>query len=139
MTVIHVVGAAIVAEGRCLIAQRGPQQKLAGKWEFPGGKIEPGESSPVALAREIQEELGFTIAVGALLGTADVVTELGRIVLQVYAATIVDGSLRVAEHAQVEWVAADALAGFDWAEADVPLIAPVADWLKRLQPSPAHA
>lgn len=130
MTTIHVVGAAIVDGCRCLIAQRGPGQKLPGKWEFPGGKIEPGESPQVALAREIHEELGLTILVGELLGSAEAKAAFGRIALDVYAATIVHGPLQVREHACVRWVTEDELVHYDWADADVPLVAPVAACLR---------
>jgi mutator protein MutT len=56
---LHVVGAAIARGETCLVARRGPSMSLAGKWEFPGGKVEVGESAPDALAREILEELGW--------------------------------------------------------------------------------
>ena len=64
---LHVVGAAILAGDRCLVARRGPGMSLPGLWEFPGGKVEPGESDRAALAREIREELGCDVEVGALL------------------------------------------------------------------------
>ena len=69
---IHVVGAAIMHEGRCLVAQRGLQMSDAGLWEFPGGKVEPQETAAQALTREIEEELGLALAFGSLtyLGTA---------------------------------------------------------------------
>ncbi|HEY6077719.1 MAG TPA: (deoxy)nucleoside triphosphate pyrophosphohydrolase, partial [Polyangiaceae bacterium] len=133
MSSLHVVGAAIRQGHRCLVAQRGPHMTLAGKWEFPGGKVEPGESSSVALAREIAEELGLEVAVGELLGrgTATVGTRL--ILLDVYAATVTAGVITLREHAQVAWATAEDLAHFDWAEADVPCLASVADWLRGLQ------
>lgn len=60
MRVVHVVAAALVAaDGRILLAQRPPGKSLAGQWEFPGGKLEPGESPEAALARELEEELGI--------------------------------------------------------------------------------
>lgn len=133
MSPLHVVGAAITQGNQCLVAQRGPDGSLAGKWEFPGGKVEPGESPTAALAREITEELGLEINVGQLLahGTATVGTRL--ISLDVYAATITAGTLALREHAQIAWTTADDLPNFDWAEADVPCLPAVAAWLRSLQ------
>lgn len=130
MDTIHVVGAAIRRDDRCLVAQRGPQQSLAGKWEFPGGKIEPGELPEAALKREIEEELGLAIAVGHALGNAEVIAGGRRVVLEVYAATVVAGTIELREHAQAAWARADELDAFDWAEADVPIVPSVAAWLR---------
>ena len=106
---------------------------LAGKWEFPGGKVEVGESAPAALAREIHEELGVVILVGELLGTgsANVGTKVVR--LDVYGAAMVSGTVALREHAEVRWADADELPHFDWAEADVPSVPKVAEWLRRLR------
>ena len=71
-----VVGAAIARGKKCLVTQRGPGMSLAGKWEFPGGKVESNESPRAALAREIVEELGLRISVGELLGTGTADVEL---------------------------------------------------------------
>lgn len=105
---------------------------LAGKWEFPGGKVEADESAPDALAREIFEELGVVIVVGALLGTgtANVGTKVVR--LDVYAATLVSGSIVLREHSEVRWATADELNDFDWSEADVPSLPKVTEWLRQL-------
>ncbi len=118
MAEIHVVGAAIVRSGRCLTAQRGERMALAGKWEFPGGKVEAGEAPADALAREVHEELGLRIAVGPLLGT-------GRdrdVRLDVYLASLLGGELRLLEHAAIRWIAAADIDTLDWAEADRPLL-----------------
>ena len=123
MKVIRVVGAAIVRGDRCLAAQRGPQMRHALEWEFPGGKIEPGESPEAALRRELAEELGIEIEVGAWLGRGEVVSEGRRVVLDVYLARWVSGELALAEHAEVRWVDGEGVEGLAWAEADVPVLA----------------
>jgi 8-oxo-dGTP diphosphatase len=133
MSPLHVVGAAIARGNQCLIAQRGPHGSLPGKWEFPGGKVEPGESPTTALAREIAEELGVEVTVGQLLasGTATVGTRV--IALDVYAATILSGTVSLREHAQCVWASAADLPNYDWAEADIPCLTPVVGWLRTLQ------
>jgi len=129
MVTLHVVGAAIVQQQRCLIAQRGEGMSLAGKWEFPGGKVEPGESPVAALAREIAEELGLQITVADLLATGTATVGARLITLDVYAATIASGTLALREHAQVTWATADELTHFNWADADIPCIPHVEKWL----------
>ena len=120
---IHVVGAAIVRDGRCLITQRGPAMSSPGKWEFPGGKLHPGEAAEAALAREIKEELNLDIKVGALLGTGTASDGRNRtIFLEVYTATIKNGSLKLVEHADSVWISAQQIDQFDWTEADRPIL-----------------
>jgi 8-oxo-dGTP diphosphatase len=131
MRPLHVVGAAIIRDHRCLVAQRGPAMSLPGKWELPGGKVEPGEQPDVALAREIEEELGLRIAVGPLLGSGSANVGSRVVQLDVYAATIVSGTLTVHEHARVSWATGEKLAHFDWAEADIPCVARVEAWLSQ--------
>jgi 8-oxo-dGTP diphosphatase len=119
---LHVVGAAILRSGACLLAQRGPQRAEPWKWEFPGGKVEDGESPRAALAREIREELDLEIAVGDLLGRGESSTGGRRIVLDVYTAEIVAGEVRLIEHHRWGWFRAGDLAELDWAEADRPIV-----------------
>jgi 8-oxo-dGTP diphosphatase len=135
MSTLHVVGAAIVQDCKCLVAQRGEAMSLAGKWEFPGGKVEVGESPTAALAREIAEELGLQVTVAQLLGTGTAAVGERTIRLDVYAATIASGQVALREHAQVAWASVDELEQFDWAEADVPCVAPVKEWLRLGAPS----
>ncbi|MCB9690252.1 MAG: (deoxy)nucleoside triphosphate pyrophosphohydrolase, partial [Alphaproteobacteria bacterium] len=122
MTTLDVVGAAILNDGRCLVARRGPDMALAGLWEFPGGKVEPGEAPQDALRREIQEELGIEIQVGALLGVGEAMAGARRIVLSVYAAEWVSGALVLLEHDEVRWCGVEDIEGLQWAEADVPVL-----------------
>lgn len=124
--VIHVVGAAILRAGACLLAQRGPHRAEPWKWEFPGGKVEDGESPRAALAREIREELDLEIAVGDLLGRGESAAEGRRIVLDVYTAELLAGEVRLTEHHRWGWFRAAELIELDWAEADRPIVGELA-------------
>lgn len=120
--VIHVVGAAIVEGDRCLVAQRSAAMALPGKWEFPGGKVHAGEGPRAALAREISEELGLRVEVGARLGVGFDEQGTRRVRLEVFLCKVRGGSLQLAEHAAVRWLAADELETVDWAPADRPVL-----------------
>jgi len=114
-----VVGAAIFdGAGRLLAAQRAAPARYAGLWEFPGGKVEPGESPEAALVRECREELGIDIAVGVLVGEAPI--EVGT--LHVYRASIVRGSPEAREHQALRWLASGEYTDVDWIAADRPLV-----------------
>ena len=118
-----IVGAAIVAGGRVLACARSGPPEVAGRWEFPGGKVEPGEADDVALARECREELDVRVRVGGRIGV-DVPMGQGRSVLRVYAAELVDGDQpRLIEHQELRWLAADELYTVDWLPADQPIVA----------------
>ena len=107
---IHVVGAAIIEGNKCLVAQRGPGMSLAGKWEFPGGKPEDGETPEAALARELLEELGATATIGEWVGRGESLVGEKRIVLDVYLAEIKNGAdLHSTEHSDLRWVDAAGL------------------------------
>lgn len=122
MRTIEVVGAVIRRGAEVLIAQRPPGKPEALLWEFPGGKLEPGEAPEACLAREIQEELGVTIRVGAQLG--DVTHDYGerRIHLTCYWAELVAGEPQPLECHAVRWVRPEELDDFTYAPADVPLV-----------------
>ncbi|MEL7367645.1 MAG: (deoxy)nucleoside triphosphate pyrophosphohydrolase [Myxococcota bacterium] len=120
---IAVVGAAILRPGACLVCRRGPGMRLAGKWEFPGGKVEPGETPADALRREILEELGLRIEVKAWLGRGFAPLLDGRVVrLEVFEGRWTAGSLKLAEHDAARWVGPARLSSLDWAEADIPIV-----------------
>jgi len=116
-----VVAAALLDhDGRVLAAERSRPPKLAGRWEFPGGKVERGESEHEALARECREELGVTIEVGERLGGDLPVRD--DVVLRVWLARIVAGQPHPVEHRTLRWLALDELDEVDWLAADRPLI-----------------
>jgi 8-oxo-dGTP diphosphatase len=117
-----VVGAALLdGSGRVLAAQRAGPPELAGRWEFPGGKVEPGESDVAALARECQEELGVRIRLADRLG-ADLPVQGGGGVLRVWTGRIVAGEPVAREHLALRWLAPHELDQVDWLAADRPLI-----------------
>ncbi|MEV0327953.1 DNA mismatch repair protein MutT [Micromonospora echinospora] len=127
-----VVGAAIVADGRVLACARSAPPEVAGRWEFPGGKVEPGESETAALVRECAEELAVRVEVGDRVGR-DVRMAHGRAVLRVYAARLLgDDQPRALEHAEMRWLSADELDTVDWLPADVPIVAALRPLLARL-------
>ena len=105
-------------EGRIFIARRKAGKNLSGKWEFPGGKIEPGETPQEALKREIMEELSMTIEVGELL--CRVFFQEGPIDLELLAYRVrrVSGEPVLSEHDMMRWVSPGELGSFDLAESD---------------------
>ncbi|MEV8266964.1 (deoxy)nucleoside triphosphate pyrophosphohydrolase [Microbacterium sp. NPDC076911] len=119
---INVVGAVIVRDDEVLCAQRGPAGSLAGMWEFPGGKIEPGETAHDALQREIVEELECEVAVGDEVTTTRHEYEFGIVTLTTFYCKLVAGTPRLTEHAEVRWLAPGALHALDWAPADIPAV-----------------
>lgn len=100
-------------------------------WEFPGGKVEPGESDVEALVRECDEELGVPVEVGDRVGR-DVRLGQGRAVLRIYAARLVGGGApQPLEHAELRWLAADELDTVTWLPADAPIVAALPPLLDR--------
>lgn len=120
--VIHVVGAVIRSEDKVLCAQRGTRGALAGLWEFPGGKIEPGETARQALEREIAEELRCVIEVGEPLTTTEHEYDFGIVSLTTFHCRLLDGSPTLTEHMDVRWLSPDRLAEVEWAPADIPAV-----------------
>jgi 8-oxo-dGTP diphosphatase len=135
LDVVQVVGAAIVRGDRVLVAQRGTGP-LAGRWEFPGGKVEPGEDDLAALVRECAEEMGVAVLPRGFLG--EVVLDgvvaggaPGASTLRVWSAHLAEGEPVAHEHRDLRWVRAADLAGLDWIPADRPLLPAVRALLAR--------
>jgi 8-oxo-dGTP diphosphatase len=127
-----VVGAAIVRHGRLLAARRTAPKSMAGRWEFPGGKVEPGETDAGSLVRELDEELGVQISVDRWLAGEQPVGE--SYLLRVAVATLVHGEPAPTEHDRLRWLSAGELGDVDWLEADRPFLAELGDLLPRLAP-----
>jgi len=105
-----------------LIAQRAENQNLAGKWEFPGGKIEYGERPEECLKREISEELGISIEVDEFFGESIYRYDIGEIKLLAYKARWIGGNCKLTVHSQIKWVKPWELESYDFAPADVPFV-----------------
>jgi len=118
------VVAGLIARGlRVLITQRRADQALPLQWEFPGGKVEPGEAPAAALARELAEEIGVRVEVGRIWDVLFHAYPTFDLVMLVYACRIVDGDEpRAVEVADVAWVEPPELARWDILPADKPLV-----------------
>src|SRR3954468_16557655 len=115
-----VVGAAILRDGRVLAARRTSPPEAAGRWELPGGKVEPGETPEAAVVREVAEELGCRIAVSGWLPERVPIGD--RHVLTVALARLVDGEPVPHEHDEVRWLAAGEVDSVDWLDPDRPFL-----------------
>jgi 8-oxo-dGTP diphosphatase len=116
-----IVGAAILADGKVLACERAEPPDVAGRWEFPGGKVEPGEDDHDALVRECDEELGVLIEVGERIG-GDILLSHGRAVLRVWTARLIQGEPMALEHKSLRWLGPDELHSVDWLPADAPIV-----------------
>jgi 8-oxo-dGTP diphosphatase len=129
-TPLIIVGAAIISDGRVLGCERAEPPEVAGRWEFPGGKVEPGESDEAALVRECTEELGVIIQVGQRVGT-DVPLAHGWALLRVWLATLVQGQPQAIEHRSLRWLSPPELDSVPWLPADAPIVAELGALLTR--------
>ncbi len=122
MTVIDVAAGLIFRAGLLLITRRPPGSHLAGLWEFPGGKLQPGESWENALRRELLEELGFSASVGLPYEeiTHDYPEKSVR--LRFFLCSVESGEPRPIECAELAWVRRDELGQFQFPEADARLL-----------------
>jgi 8-oxo-dGTP diphosphatase len=118
---VLVVGAAVVRHGTLLAARRTTPAEAAGRWELPGGKVEPGEDPDEALVREVTEELGCRVAVESWLEGEEPIGATH--VLRAAVCTLVEGEPRAgADHEEVRWLTADQLDDVDWLEPDRPFL-----------------
>ena len=117
-----VTAAVIEKEGRILIARRKAADRFGGLWEFPGGKLEPGETPEAGLRRELLEELGIETDVRTFIGAFPFRSSRLSIELLAYRASIQRGELRPIDHDKILWVLPGELPGYEFTEPDRPLV-----------------
>ena len=118
---IRVSAAVIHRDGKIFATQRG-YGEYKGKWEFPGGKREEGESGEEALYREIREELDSKVEIEKLICTTDFDYTTFHLTMDVYLASLVEGKLTLLEHEDAKWVSLDSIDNLDWLPADWSVI-----------------
>lgn len=121
--IIKVVGAILIKEGRILCAQRGGEKSLPYLWEFPGGKIEQGESPHQALIRELSEELLIEVELEATIFDAvSYEYDFGVVNLTTIIGKLKSGEPVLTEHQEIRWLSPEELFGVEWAPADIPIV-----------------
>lgn len=141
--IVHVAAAALCdAQGRIMLAQRPEGKPMAGLWEFPGGKLEPGEAPETALVRELREELGIEVAIADLepLQFVSHIYEKFHLVMLLYGLRRWEGALTMREGQQIAWLYLGEFAEYDLAgallpraeyplpAADIPLLPALKSW-----------
>ena len=132
MKTIRVVAASLVdSDGRVLIAQRPEGKQLAGLWEFPGGKVEPGETPETALIRELEEELGIIVKQACLAPFvfASHTYETFHLLMPLYLIRRWEGEPEAREHAALKWVRPNDMGQYPMPPADDPLVAWLRDFI----------
>ena len=121
MKTINVVAAVIKMDNKIFATQRG-YGEFKGGWEFPGGKIESGETTQEALVREIKEELGATIKVGNLIDTVEYDYSNFHLNMQVFWGEVISGKLVLKEHQAARWLSVHEIDSVNWLPADLELV-----------------
>ena len=124
---VYVVAGAIIEDNKVFSAQRGNKGETKFKWEFPGGKIEPGETPEEALARELKEELNIVVKVHELI--TSIVDEYETQILHIdtYRCTLISGTPTLNEHIDMAWSAKDELDKLTFSAADAPTLKKIKD------------
>lgn len=121
--IIKQIAAAIIEhDGKILIAKRGKKDSLENKWEFPGGKVEPGETLEQCLKRELFEELGIEVVVGEYVITSPFVHQDTPYEMCVFKVPSFTGTIELREHKEIRWVMPHELPQFDYPEPDIPIV-----------------
>jgi 8-oxo-dGTP diphosphatase len=117
-------------QDRMLIAKRKSGKVMAGCWEFPGGKIEPGETPEESLKRELEEEMNVTISVGDYIAEITYDYEWGPVRLIAYEASIKEGEIQLLDHDAIAWVSPGEMQHYGMTPADEPLINDLIVWFR---------
>jgi len=120
--IVKVTAAMLVKDGKIIIAKRGPDDKLADKWEFPGGKIEINETPEQCLKREMKEEFDIEVSVGEYLGSSVYHYDHMSIELLAYRTYWESGEIELKDHDDFKWILLEQLAEFDFAPADLVFV-----------------
>jgi 8-oxo-dGTP diphosphatase len=131
---VKVTAAVIEENGKYLIAKRRAGERFEGLWEFPGGKLEPGEAPEECLRRELREELGIETRVDGLALASRYESPLLSIELLAYRVTYLSGEFRFSDHDEIRWVAASELGEFNFTEPDLPIVRLVVEERLRSKP-----
>lgn len=118
----QVIAAILEKDGKMLIAKRKKGSTLGGKWEFPGGKLEPGETPQDCLKRELKEEFDIETEIGDFFWSGKFKYNFIPIELLVYKARYISGELKLSEHDDMKWVSRGELNGYDFLDADKPVV-----------------
>ena len=121
---LEVAAAVIHLKGKVICVRRGPnvQEFISDKWEFPGGKVEVGESREEALVREIREELSVDIEVSEFLMTVEHTYPDFHLTMHVFRCVLIQGEITLNVHVALKWLSIDELDQLEWAAADVPVV-----------------
>ena len=117
-----VTAGVIEKDGKILIAKRKSGKCVGNKWEFPGGKLESGETIRECLKRELKEELNFTVEIGDFIGSSVFSCNNRDIELLAYQVTYVEGDLELIDHEEVLWVEPFELSNYEFTLPDVPIV-----------------
>lgn len=120
--ILKVVAAIIIKNDKVLIARRAAHKKMPGKWEFPGGKVEAGETPELALEREIYEEFGVQVQTKEFVHTNLYDYGSFKIELMAFNTSYISGEFELTDHDRIEWVRPEMLESYDLTEADLPII-----------------
>ena len=124
---IRVVAGVVMDAGRVMIARRQARLRMGGLWEFPGGKVEEGESDQDALIRELKEELNLVVKVHEFLGESTHDDGRGPLLLVAYRCSIVSGEMTLHDHDAVRFVSPEDFGSYTFAPADIPLLDAVSE------------
>jgi 8-oxo-dGTP diphosphatase len=120
--ITKVTAAILLKDNKIIIAKRGPNDRLANKWEFPGGKVETNETPEQCLKREMKEEFDIDVSVGEYLGSSIYNYSHMSIELMAYRAYWENGEIDLKDHDDFKWISIEQLADFDFAPADMVFV-----------------